>query len=350
MTTPAILSTWLILTSLAQAAEEVAIPEPSVSRINYSQPQDYLVLNKSLGDKERIQKLAATLQGATPEQSLVAIARWIQANLEYDANAAYAWRNFDVACDSKVYGGCADHAVVFAAIARACGIPTVFVKTMDADWIREFRATGSSNVWRGHVFLEVHVGGRWQLLDAQALQLYDEYEPTMRILPGNRYAYDKGADPRELILSLDWERWKKQTAAYFSKFDLTQLPVGGGRRLGAVYVAANSPVYQAVTRRLQSLGNTNVLSFNTAFEKYLRQAQGNDLVLTCVGGTVVLPKEYHEQYLPVTASELTKTVESQPSGVLRKQLDNGTRVSLIYGKDVASIQEEIDRFQLGAKP
>jgi hypothetical protein len=350
MKTYVLISALLIPTSLVRASEEVAVPEPSLSRINYAQPRDYLVLNDSLGDKERIQKLAATLQGATPEQSLFAIGRWIQANLKYDANAAYAWRNFDVACDSKVYGGCADHAVVFASLARACGIPTVFVKTMDADWIREFRATGSSNSWRGHVFLEVHVGGRWQLLDAQALQLYDDYNPAMRILPGSRYAYDKGADPRELVLSLDWERWKKQTAAYFGRFDLAQLPVGEGRRLGAIYVAANSPVYQAVTRRLQTLGHSDVTSFNMAFEKFLRRAQGGDLVLTCVGGTVVLPKEYHARYLPVADSELTKRMETQPNGVLRKQLDDGTRVVLIYGKDVDSIQAEIDRFQLGVKP
>jgi hypothetical protein len=28
----------------------------------------------------------------------------------------------------------------------------------------------------------------------------------MRILPGGRYAYDKGGDPRAMILSTDWER------------------------------------------------------------------------------------------------------------------------------------------------
>ena len=55
-------------------------------------------------------------------------------------------------------------------------------------------------------FLEVFLGGKWQLLNASNLQLYDDYLPSTRILPGNRYAYDKGADPRELVLSPDWER------------------------------------------------------------------------------------------------------------------------------------------------
>ncbi len=236
-----------------------------------------------------------------------------------------------------------------AALARACGIPAVFVKTMDADWIREFRATGTCASWRGHVFLEVHLDGRWQLLDAQALRLYDDYAPAMRMLPGNRYAYDKGADPRQLVLSLDWERWKRQTAAYFGKFDLAQLPVGEGRALDAVYVAANSPVYQAVTRRLQALGRRNVSSFNTEFERFLRQAQGGDLIITCVGDAVALPEAYHARFLPVSVADLRKRMKAEPGGVLRKQLDDGTRVVLIYGKDVETILETIKRFQLDAK-
>lgn len=345
------MSTILLYASLAALTQaEANIPEPSVQRINYARPQDYLVLNESLGAKQRIEKLAATLKSGTEEQTLVAIGRWIQANLKYDDKAAYAWRNFDTALDTKICGSCADHAVVFASLARGCGIPTVFVKSMDADWIHEFRTTGSSGSWRGHVFLEVHLAGRWQLLDAQALQLYQDYDPAMRILPGNRFAYDKGADPRELILSLDWERWKAQTSAYFSKFDLAQLPVGGGRALGAVYVAANSPIYQAVTQRLHALGHGNVYSFNYQFEKFLARAKECDLILTSLGSEVVLPEEHRARFLPVPVSELTAKLQTQPSGVLRKQLDDGTRVALIYGKDLEAIQEAISRFQLGADP
>jgi hypothetical protein len=330
----------------ARAHADDEIPEPSLTRIDYSQPQNYVVLNESLGDKQRIQELAVKLKADSPEQTLVAIGRWIKANLKYDDQAAYVWRNFDTALDTRICGSCADHALVFASLARACGIPTIFVKTMDSDWIREFRTTGTSSSWRGHVFLEVHLHGRWQLLDAQALRLYGDYEPAMRILPGNRYAYDKGADPREMILSLDWERWKKQTAAYFSKFDVSQLPLGEGRQLGTVFVAANSPVYQALTRRLQTQGHTNVTSFNTAFEKYLRQAKGGDLVITAVGSDPVLPEAYHAELLPLSPSELSQKLQSEPSGFARKRLNDGTRVVLIYGKSVEAIQDAIDRFEL----
>jgi transglutaminase-like putative cysteine protease len=348
--------------ALGPERDESPIPEPSVSRIDYARPQDYLLLNASLGNGDRIRELAARMKAGTPEGTLAAIGLWMGTNFRYDSRVDSTWRNFDTAWETKVLGSCADHAIVFAALARACGIPAVFVKTMDADWIREFRTTGACKSWRGHVFLEVFLAGRWRLLDAQSLQLYEEYDPAARILPGNRYAYDKGADPRELVLSLDWERWIKQTAAYFRKFDLARLPVGDGRPLGAVspagdgrpraavYVAANSPVWQALTQRLRELGCSIVYAFNTEFEKYLGQARGTDLILTCVGDVVVLPEAYRTQLLPVPISEIMQRMKTASHGVLRKRLDDGTQVTLIYGKDLAAIQEAISNFHLRPEP
>lgn len=341
------------------------IPTPSCDRINYTKPQDYLILNASFGDAAKIRKIAAPLKADTPEKTLVAIGKWINENLKYDGGAAYAWRNFDTALDSKVYGGCADHALVFAALARANGIPTVFVKTMDADWIREFRTTGTCQSWRGHVFLEVYMGERWRLLDASMMQIYDDYEPTMRLLPGNRYAYDKGADPYALLLSLDWERWKKQTSACFSKFNLALLPMGEGRAVGGfrktatasyisnsaedIYVVANSPVYQAVGERCNSIGGTVRVSFNTDFDRLLGQAKGCNLIITCVGNDIVLPEVYHERYMPITAEELKERVKTEGQGVVFKKNQEGTKVFLIYGKDLPAIMDAIKRFALSPK-
>ena len=323
-------------------ADDGSIPEPRFDRIDYGRHQDYLVLHKSLGDADHIRTLAASLKAESPERTLVAIGRWINSNLTCDNQAAYSWRDFDQVVGSKVYGGCADHALVFGALSRACGIPTVWVKTMDADWIREFRSTGTCTSWRGHVFLEVHLGGRWRLLDASGLRLYDDYDPAMRILPGNRYAYDKGGDPKEMVLSTDWERWKRQTATYFARFDLSKLPVGEGRSLGAVYVAADSPVWQALGRRMQALGYPTY-SFNTDFDRYLALAKGGDLIITCVGDRPVLPEPYHARYLP---DELRARMKQYPKGVIRKRLDDGTRLLLVYGKNVDAVLKIVESLEL----
>jgi Transglutaminase-like superfamily len=317
-------------------------PEPRFDRIDYNRPQDYLALNKSSGDPEHIRTLAAALKTDSPERTLIAIGRWINSKLTCDNRAAYSWRDFDQVIGSKVYGGCADHALVFGSLSRACGIPTVWVKTMDADWIREYRMKWTCTSWRGHVFLEVHLGNRWRLLDASGLLLYDDYDPAMRILPGNRYAYDKGGDPKELILSTDWERWKRQTANYFTHFDLGKLPVGEGRPLGAVYVAADSPVWQAVGKRMKAFGYST-FSFNTNFDRFLDLAKGGDLIITCVGDRPVLPGPYHTKYLP---DEIRAKMKQDPKGVIRKRLEDGTRLLLVYGKDVDAVLKVVEGLEL----
>lgn len=85
--------------------------------------------------------------------------------------------------------------------------------------------------WQGYVYLEVFLEDHWSLLDAVQRLLYEEYDPTQRLLPGvgvhglsvERYAYDKGGDPHVLVLSLDWDRWHRETETFFGNFDLQLL-------------------------------------------------------------------------------------------------------------------------------
>lgn len=213
------------------APTDEQIPTPSCDRIDYCHPEAYLPLNRHFGDKDHIMKVAATLGGKTPEEKLVAIFKWIHSNLVFKADAPYDWRDFDQLVRDGNFGGCADHSVVFGALSRACGIPTVWVKTLDVDWIREYCTHGTEGRWNGHVFLEVFIRDRWMLLDDVQMVLYENYDPRMRILPGERYAYDKGGDPFDVVLSSRWQLWKKVTRAYFRDFDLSKLPVGRGRTL-----------------------------------------------------------------------------------------------------------------------
>jgi hypothetical protein len=150
----------------------------------------------SLGSASRIGEVAAQIQGEDFEERLRGIHRWMEGHLEDVPEESYQWHTFDEIVDSGRYGGCAAHSLVYGSLTRALGIPTVWVKSMDVDWIRAFRAGPEPQTWSGHVFLEVHDGERWVLLDAQGQTLYTEYDPRMRLLSGDRYAYDKGGDPR----------------------------------------------------------------------------------------------------------------------------------------------------------
>jgi hypothetical protein len=129
---------------------------------------------------------------------------------------------------------------VYGCLARACEIPIVWVKSLDVPWIRRFRQTRHFDGGKGHVYLEAFVSGSWRLLDATQDELFDAYDPAQRLLPGRdvkRYAYDKGGNARELVLSLDWEPWQAETKTFFRDFDLRLLDqaapavTGRGRRL-----------------------------------------------------------------------------------------------------------------------
>jgi hypothetical protein len=325
------------------------IPTPSVDRIDYAHPEKYLDVCPSYGNIEKIRQIASSFRSGSAENRIAAIGRWIDRNVKYDPNAPNVSRNFDAIVNSNGYGGCADHSILFSALARACGIPTVTVKTMDADWIREFCKTGATGNWNGHVFLEVFFDGHWHLLNATEMRLHDDYDPARRILPGDRYAYDKGSDPFQLVLSGDWERWKIQTSTYFAKFDLSKLPLGPGREVGAddgVYIAADSPVYQAISERVLSLGYRPRMSFNTDYETYLPKAKGKILVETCVGNRAVPPVDAYGPYIPLTREEINKRIRDVGSGIARKRLSDGTRVVLLYASDVPKLVELIRTMEL----
>ena len=319
-------------------------PIPTFDRIDYSSPELYLNLSDSFGNVAQILKLAKELKQQSSEKTLLSISQWMKDNLIYNNELAPTWRNFDNVMESKSVLGCADYALVFAALSRACGIPAVFVKTMDVAWIHSFRQTGKCEQWIGHVFLEVHWKRRWRLLDPEALKLYEEYDPAMRIFPGLRYAYDKGADPYELVLSLDWERWKKQTHDYFRNFDLAKLPVGASREIGfeCAYIAASSPIHQAIENKCKALGLPVKATFNWKFDKYLKEARGQHLFLVCIGDQLVLDPEFYEDYLPISHDRLMSNISVGLSGIERKELKDGTKVSLLYAKDTFNMLKLIE--------
>jgi hypothetical protein len=201
-----------------------AVAWPDFGRIDYNEPNAYLTLHDCLGSRRMIQTLASQVRGATALETLSRIESWLQTHLTLDTPKARTWQNLDNMVKSGTYGGDTALALAVGTLARGCGIPTVWVKAMDNDWIAEYQSVGASvGDCRGHVFLEVFIDDRWMLLDPAPMTLYCTYNPASHALPGRRYAYDKGDDPEALILPMQYDLWKQQALVYFEDFDLGEL-------------------------------------------------------------------------------------------------------------------------------
>jgi hypothetical protein len=275
--------------------------EPSVDSIDYSNPSKYLEIVDSLGSRNQIISQARELKGKSDLITIRNVLNWMDRNLKYDPNAAYSWRNFDDVMKDKIYGGCADQGIVCGVLLKAADIPTIWVKTMDVSWIWDFKKGRKFKSWSGHVFLEAYVDGEWALLDPGAKLIYNDYSPKARILPGNRFAYHKGNDPKEMIMSTQWEQWKEQTSKYFRNLDESLLPVdsaGGTSVLPQAYVVGNSPYYQIITQMAREQGYAVPKSFNTNYDEFLPQAKGKVLLVETHNGIPIVSIDVLEKYFP----------------------------------------------------
>jgi hypothetical protein len=338
----AALALTLTLALIAAHGQET-IRAPDFNRIDHSQPAKYTGLSEKFGSEKKIKEIARGLRRPILDDTLFAIHSHIEAHYKYRASDFDSWRNYKEMTADGTYGGCADYAVLFGSLTRACGIPTVWVKTMDAAWIRDYAAERPAyRQYRGHVFLEIHDGRRWLLLEPQGLTLFEDYSPRSRSLPGERWAYDKGGNPHAVILSIRWKKWLEQTHAHFRDFDLTLLPVTGGRKIRQnplkVLVIANAPVYEWIGARLSKLGlkRSEVMSINARYREWLPKAKGRTIVIASLGGEMVLPKHYRERWLPKGAAKRPAT------GVYRGRLkESGTRVLIVSAPDLGKMREVV---------
>src|SRR5256885_14948389 len=105
----------------ARAADD--IPEPRLDRIDYSRPDKYLAVPETLAKKATLDRIVGEIKGTTPFDKLAGIGAWMDAHLKLDESTFSQWRDVDHLLDDGTFGGCADHATFYGAVARGCGIP-----------------------------------------------------------------------------------------------------------------------------------------------------------------------------------------------------------------------------------
>jgi hypothetical protein len=331
--------------ALALAVPALAAPPaPSVAGIRYANPSAYLDLPASLGDVQRVRSIAAQLKQPTAEATLASIGRWVRRNLKPHPKPVTEWRPVEAIVRSATYGACGEHAVVFGALARACGIPAVWVKAADVEWILAFRRGGPAALRtpRGHVFLEVHVDGKWALLDTEAGLLHARYDPAWRILPGNRFAYDKGGDPFALLLTCRFAEWKQQADAYFGALDLSQVPWSQPRDLMSrwnVHVAGADPQAAWATAVAKAYGLVVPATIAPDDASGLARARGATLVVLASGGRPVLHPSGAAHLPRDAAGFLSRSADGKDWLDVRHP--DGTRVILVRAEDEAGVTKAL---------
>lgn len=344
----------LFLAALTISAAATAHAEdPRLDRIDYTNPKAQLVVGGQTGAGQRARGITAQLvaKGRTPEGTLSQIVRWVGRNLRTDRNKAKTFRPIEQILKDGSVGGDADRVMVMGVFARLAGIPAVWVKSLHEDWIRTqkrkqrpIQAAGG-----GRTFLEVHLGGRWQLLDPVTARLYADYDVKVTRLPGGHIAYDKGGDPYTLVLGNRFELWRGQVLTYLRRLQLPRDRWATSKDLLAswrVFVTGDRGAATYARDACKTLGFLVSRASGSNQAAALKRARGKTLMVTVSRGVPTLPQQLWAQYLGRDVADLYKAGKKPAKPWTVKTLSDGTRVILItveqYGPVELAVSEALE--------
>jgi hypothetical protein len=155
--------------------------------IDYTDPDKYLVQGEQsmISDSRKFKKLYSDIKDL---DHLGSIYNWLKDEFTaYSAGGKTIGKvTVDELLESRRLGGCHDHGLVYAAVARELGYPAVMVRTSSIVWIKQFKTSGEEAKPRiGHVFVEVYLDNKWILIDST-----------------NGWYLDEGYSPAEPVISL----------------------------------------------------------------------------------------------------------------------------------------------------
>lgn len=308
-------------------------PKPPLDRtpetIDYKKPEPYAKIPERDGDAALIRKLAAPLKDKDPEQTFRNIHAFIARIPHVPEGWEPDYRDFGKLIPWFDHTDCASHALLFCNLARACGIPAVYVKSSRHEWIRNYVATGERGDFSGHVFLEVFVDGKWKLLDAQGMQIWDAYDAADPELPGGLLAYEKGWDHYAMVHSTRRDEFIKEDLYRWQGFDVTKLRKNenhGRRLLPETFAITLAGEYKLLAERTQVS-----MAFDRGFwEEWKPKIKGKILFVTSMAGRTDIPEAEADAWLPIPLAELAKEARAGKSAVKQRRLDDGTLVVLLY--------------------
>lgn len=181
--------------------------------IDYSHPEKYLDARGQSGIPEALFKeIDSQLSIKTKELSdIKKIFDWKRANFRsVAAGGRYIGKTTaQRIIEGKELTGCHDDALIMSAVLRRYGFPAVMVDTTGIQFSLDYPE--KTNMFLGHVFVEVYLYGKWILVDTSSGEYILDYDVNNLVIPITKpgeskgyYAMLKGIDPGSYgIRSLD---------------------------------------------------------------------------------------------------------------------------------------------------
>ena len=165
-----------------------------IQNADYADPAAFLQQGEQTRLTADILAIAGRFNNRKDVSTLREISRWMRSNLS-NGYADKFGRTAHQIVNSRLVTGCTDYGLVFAVLARAKGIPVVFVQSARIKWIKTVDRTGRQvRPVYGHVFVEPYIKGQWYLVDSMAGFLYRDYDADNFCLPCGYYVFAKSID------------------------------------------------------------------------------------------------------------------------------------------------------------
>lgn len=180
----------------------------------------------------KIKKIAGSIAGNNNTTiPIIRIIAWIKQNLNYKNVGEIKFkRTATEILESGIYTGCSDFALLFEAIARQKGIPTIHVQTAKKKFVEDLQKSKDIEV-RGHHFCECFVNNGWILVDPSRESILQDYDNNDLNL-GQYYVFSKSTDIFETGITNVADN-NQIIKSLFSGFDLERFhpanSIGQGR-------------------------------------------------------------------------------------------------------------------------
>ncbi len=130
--------------------------------------QKYLQSGSQTKITPKIEEIAATITGKDDQEIAENIIQWIKSNLKNkDVDSiAKATLTAEEIIKKGEFSGCTDFALVFITLARAKNIPTIYVETIQEDFLGKVKSgVKIEGSFIGHVFADLYLNGEWVAVD-----------------------------------------------------------------------------------------------------------------------------------------------------------------------------------------